>query len=68
MQSFEENKSEYPTGNLATIFHKPVEEANPYVQFVYVPQKICNHTRGQVSGSMNSDPIKTGQKPTTQIR
>ena len=43
-------------------FHKPAEEANTYVWFGYVPQKIWNNTLGQVSGSMNSDPIKTIHK------
>ena len=28
-----------------------------YVQFGYVPLKICNYTQGQVSGSMNTNPI-----------
>ena len=45
------------TGTLATNFHKPVGEENLYVQFGYDTLKIYNHTRGQVSGSMNDDPI-----------
>ena len=45
------------TGTLATTFHKPVGEENWYVRFGYGPMKICNHTRGQVSGSINADPI-----------
>ena len=45
------------TGRFATTFHKPAGEANLYVQFVYVPLKIYNHTPGQVSVSMNADPI-----------
>ena len=29
-----------------------------YVQFECGPQKICKHIQGQVSGSMESDPVK----------
>ena len=36
-------------------FYKPVVEANPYVQFLYIPQTISNHTQEQVLGSMISD-------------
>ena len=32
-------------------------EANPYVQFLYGPQTICNHTWGKFSVSMNADPV-----------
>ena len=42
---------------LATAAHKPVVEANTYVWFGYIPPKICNHTKGQVSISMNFDTI-----------
>ena len=42
---------------LATTFHKPAGEANTYAYFGYGPLKICNKTLGQVSGSMNADPI-----------
>ena len=45
------------TNTLATAFHKYAWEANTYVWFGYSPLKICNHTKGQVSGSMNSDPM-----------
>ena len=45
------------TGTLATTLHKPAEEENVYVWFGYGPLTICNHTQGQVSGSMNADPI-----------
>ena len=45
------------TSTLSTNFHNPVGEANPYVQFRYIPLTILNHTGGQVSGSMNADPI-----------
>ena len=41
-------------------------EENTYVRFGYGSLKICNRTQGQVSGSMNADPINmihTGQKP-----
>ena len=40
-------------------------EANPYVWFGYESPEICNHTGGQVSGSMNAYPINiihTSQK------
>ena len=39
-KEFDANKSEQPTGNLTTTFQKPAGEANPYVQFVYSPQKF----------------------------
>ena len=45
------------TGTLAMTFHKSAVEANPYVRFGYAPLKIFNHTGGNVSGSMNVDPI-----------
>ena len=32
-------------------------EANSCVHFLYVPQTICNHIQGQVSGSMNADTV-----------
>ena len=55
------------TSTLATAFHRTIGEENPYVLFVYGPLTICNHTQGQVSGSMNSDPINMihkSKKPT----
>ena len=36
------------TGTLTTTFHKPVGEANIYVQFIYIPLINFNHTRGEV--------------------
>ena len=57
MNSIKSKISEHPTGTLAIKFHKPAGEENPYVRFGYVPQKISNHTRGQLSVSMNSDVI-----------
>ena len=50
------------TGTLATTFHKPEGEANPYVRFGCNPLKCFNHTQGQVSGSMNSDPVNMVHK------
>ena len=44
-------------------FHKPVGEANPHIQFGYGPLKICKHTRGQVSGSMNDGTINSNVQP-----
>ena len=57
------------TGTLAMTFHKPAGEANPYVWFGYSPLTIFNHTRGQVSLSMNSNTINmihTSQKSTKE--
>ena len=51
-------------------FHKDAEEANTYVWVGYGPETIYQHAQGQVSGSMNADPInykKIGQKSTTKI-
>ena len=56
-QCIDDDRWNYKTGNLATTFHKPTGEANPYVRFGYVPMKIFQYTLGQVSGSMNSYPI-----------
>ena len=56
-------------GTLDTAFHKPEGEENLYVQFGYVPLKICKHTQGKVSGSMNADPINmihTSQQSTKE--
>ena len=56
--------------NLSTTTHKPVEEENPYVQFVYGPKKDWNHTPGQVSGSMNNNIVNikyTGKKTTKKV-
>ena len=38
-------------------FHKPLGGVNLYVRFGYIPHKIWNHNRGQVSVSVNSDPV-----------
>ena len=54
---------------LATNFHKPEGVSNPYVWFGYGPLKICNQTRGQVSVSMNANPINiihTSKKSTKE--
>ena len=45
------------TDTLVMIFQKPAGEENPYVQFGYGLLTICNHTQGQVSGSMKYYPI-----------
>ena len=42
---------------LDTTFYRPTGEANMYIWFGYGPLIICNHTCGQVSLTMNSDPI-----------
>ena len=54
---------------LTTTLHKPAGEENPYVRFGYGALTICNYTRGQVSVSMNNDPINmihTNQKSTKE--
>ena len=45
------------TGTLATTFHKPTGEENLYVRFGYGLYKIFWYALGQVSGSINSDPV-----------
>ena len=64
-QSIHVKNYEHPTGTLATIFPKSAGEENVYVRFVYIPQTILHHTRGQVSVSMNIDPINAKNKSTT---
>ena len=57
------------TGTLTTTFHKTAGKENPYAQFRYVKLKICNHTQGQVSVSINTDPIHiihTSKQSTTE--
>ena len=53
---------------LTTTFHKPVGESNTYVRFVYGLLKICNNTPGQVSGSMNTDPVNMIHKKINKRR
>ena len=65
-QSIEANNYEHPAGTLATTFHKPAGGANLYVRLGYVPHKIFNHTRGQVSGPMNADPINANKQVNNQ--
>ena len=60
-QSIDVNKPEHPTGTLATTFHKPAGEANLYVRFEYGPQKSFQHTREQVSLSINADMINNNK-------
>ena len=67
-QSIEANKSEHPTVTLAANFQKPEGGANMYVWFGYVPQKICNHTLGQVWVSINADPINANKQVKNQRR
>ena len=57
---------EHPTGTLATTFPKSAGEENVYVRFVYIPQTILHHTRGQVSVSMNIDPINAKKQVNNQ--
>ena len=58
------------TGIFTITFHKPVGEENPFVQFRYIPMKICNHTQGQLSGSIEAYPINmihTSQQSTKEV-
>ena len=43
-------------------FHKPMGEANMYVQFGYGAHKIYNHTQGKVSVSMNADTMNANKQ------
>ena len=52
----------HTTSTLYTIFHKPTRESNLYVWFVYIPLTMFNHTRVQVTGSINAEPIKWNKK------
>ena len=40
-------------------FLNPVENANPYLSFGYGSLKISYHTRGKISGLMNSDAVNS---------
>ena len=51
------DKCNHTTCALTTTLNKPTGEANTYILFVYFPQIICNHTWGEVSGSMNADSV-----------
>ena len=55
---------------LATSFLKPAGGASLYIQLLYGPLMIYNHTQGQVSGSIKYDPINmihTSQDSTKQV-
>ena len=65
-QSIYVNKNEHPTGTLATTFLNPARGSNPYFPFVYISQKIFNHTQRQVLGSMNSYPENYNKQVKTQ--
>ena len=67
-QSIEAKNYEHPTGTLAMILHKPAGGANPYVRFVYGPQKKFNHTQGQVLLSINTDPNNANKQVNNQRR
>ena len=67
-QSIEVNKSEHPTVTLDMNFQKPAGESKTYVRFGYSPRKIFLRTRGQVSGSMNADPIHENQRVNNELR
>ena len=47
-QSINLNRQLHSTRPLAMDLLKPAGEANPYFRFGYGPQKIFNHTQGQV--------------------
>ena len=57
IQYVDDKKFNYKTSTLTTTLHINAGEANPYVRFVYVPQKFFDSTQGQVSRSMNADTI-----------
>ena len=67
-QLIEANKSEHTTVTLTTTFHRPVGEANPYIQIVCSPQTICNHTQRQVSGYKKADNINANKQIKNQWR
>ena len=67
-QLIEANNSEHTTGTLTTTFHRPVGEANPYIQIVYGPQTICNHTQRQFSGLKKADTINANKQVKNQWR
>ena len=46
--------------------HKDAEEANTYVWVWYGPETIFQNTQGQVSVSMNADPINTKKQVNNQ--
>ena len=58
-QSIDDEKCNHKNGTLTMIFLNPIGEENLCVQFGYIPQKICYHNQGQVSGSINSDSINS---------
>ena len=58
----EDNNNLHPTRTLTTTFLKPAGVENPYVQFGYVQQTICKHTRVQVSGSINAYQFDANKK------
>ena len=67
-KAIEANNYEHPEGTLITAFHKPAGEANKFVRFGYGPQTIFNHTRGKLSGSMNTYPINANKQEDNQQR
>ena len=60
------NNQLHPTGTLSTTLHNPMGEANPYVRFLYVPQKKFNHIPVQLLGSMNSYLINMNKQVNNQ--
>ena len=67
-QLIDANKYEHPTVTLATTFLKSAREANPYVNFGYVPHNIFYHTWVQVSVPMNDDQINAKIQVNNQKR
>ena len=62
------NNQLHPTVALDMAFLKPLGEANPYVWFLYIPQKKFNNIQGQVLLSMNSDLINSNKLVKNQKR
>ena len=51
------NRCKHKKITLATTFHNLTGGKNPYVQLGYIPLTVFYHARGQVSVSMDADPI-----------
>ena len=51
-KSIEANKYEPPNVTLATTFYKPAGEEDPFVRFVYGPQKSSNTSKDKVQDQL----------------
>ena len=66
IQSIDDDKCNDKNRTLTKTPPKTAGGENMYVQFVYGPQTICNHTRGQVLVSKNADPVNAVYKKNQQ--